>query len=63
MVFVAFLLDQGARDFLLDGRFAELRARDASLYNALSRLAPEERETLMAYLQAQVPLNEFEQAA
>ncbi|MEO8427593.1 MAG: hypothetical protein ABI651_10830 [Verrucomicrobiota bacterium] len=37
MVFVAFLLDPGSRDFLPGGHFAELRARDASLYTALSQ--------------------------
>ena len=63
MVFVAFLLDTASRDFLLGGRFAELRARDASLYSALSQLAPGEREALIAYLQSQVQLKEFEQAA
>jgi type I restriction enzyme R subunit len=63
MVFVAFLLDNTAREFLIAGRFAELSARDASLYSALSRLPAEERNPLIAYLQSQVPLKDFEQAA
>ncbi len=62
-VFIAFLLDSRARDFLMGGQFPELRARDAGLYNALSRLSPPEREALIAYLQSHVPLKEFEQAA
>ena len=62
-MFIAFLLDSLARDFLVGGRFPELRARDAGLYSALSRLSPQEREALIGYLQSQVPLKEFEQAA
>lgn len=63
VVFVAFLLDEGSRFLLQEGKFAELRARDASLYGSLSRLSPEEREALIGYLQSQVALKEFEQAA
>jgi hypothetical protein len=48
---------------LQEGKFAELRARDASLYGALSRLSPEERQSLIGYLQSSVALKEFEQAA
>jgi hypothetical protein len=47
MVFVAFLLDAQSRMLLEDGRFAELRARDASLFNSLSKLSPEERQALI----------------
>jgi type I restriction enzyme R subunit len=63
VVFVAFLLDEASRLLLQEGKFAELRARDASLYGSLSRLAPAEREALIGYLQSQVPLKDFEQAA
>ena len=63
VVFVAFLLDEGSRFLLQEGKFAELRARDASLYDSLSKLAPPELEVLIDYLQRQVPLKEFEQAA
>lgn len=63
MVFVAFLLDEGSRFLLQEGKFAELRARDASLYGSLSQLAAEEREALIGYLQSQVSLKEFEQVA
>jgi len=63
MVFVAFLLDESSRLMLQEGKFAELRARDASLYGALSRLPPEERQSLIGYLQSSVALKEFERAA
>jgi hypothetical protein len=48
---------------LQEGKFAELRARDASLYGSLSQLEPQEREALIGYLQSQVPLKEFELVA
>lgn len=63
MVFVAFLLDAQSRMLLEEGRFAELRARDASLSGSLSQLSPQEREALIGYLQSQVPIKEFEQVA
>jgi len=61
-VFVAFLLDEASRFLLQEGQFAALRARDANLYGSLSKLSLEERDKLIAYLQAQVPLKEFEEA-
>jgi type I restriction enzyme, R subunit len=63
MVFVAFLLDAQSRMLLEEGRFAELRARDASLFGSLSRLSSPEREALIGYLKSQVPLKEFEEVA
>ncbi len=63
MVFVAFLLDEGSRHFLQEGKFGELRARDASLHGALLRLMPKERESLIHYLETNVSLEKFEQAA
>ena len=63
MVFVAFLLDEQSRTLLEEGRFAELRARDASLFASLSQLTTQERGALIGYLQSQVPLKDFEQAA
>ena len=62
-MFVAFLLDPQSRMLLEEGRFAELRARDASLYGSLAKLDPEEREALVGYLQSQVSLKNFEQVA
>ena len=59
-VFVAFLLDPQSRLMLEQGRFAELRARDANLFRSLQCLAPHERETLIGYLQSQISLTEFE---
>jgi len=61
-VFTAFLLDPDCRAMLTEGRFAELRSRDASLYGSLSQLSIEERDTLMSYLQLQVSLKPFELA-
>ena len=63
VVFVAFLLDEGSRFLLEQGKFAELRARDASLYGSLSQLEPEEREALVGYLRSEVALKEFALAA
>jgi type I restriction enzyme R subunit len=63
VVFVAFLLDEVSRFLLQEGKFAELRARDASLYGSLSKLEPQEREALIGYLQTNVALNEFTLAA
>jgi type I restriction enzyme, R subunit len=63
VVFVAFLLDEQSRTLLLEGRFAELRARDASLFASLSQLTADERGALIGYLQSQVPLKDFKQAA
>ena len=63
VVFVAFLLDERSRFLLQEGKFADVRARDASLYGSLTELAAEERTALVSYLQSQVPLKDFEQAA
>ena len=63
MVFVAFLLDPPCRQLLEDGRFAELRARDASLYASLTKLTPEDRARLLRHLRANVALSDFERAA
>ena len=59
VVFVAFLLDEQSRMLLMEGRFAELRARDARLFASLSQLTAEERVDLIGYLESQVPLKEF----
>ena len=62
-VFVAFLLDPVSRKFLEQGKFPDLRARDANLYGALSSLPQVEREALVRYLQTEVSLKDFEKAA
>lgn len=59
-IFVAFLLDPTSRMLLEKGRFAELRSRDPNLFRSLQRLAPVERNTLIGYIQSQVPLKDFE---
>lgn len=63
MVFVSFLLAPLSRKLVEEGRFADLRARDAGLYAALLKLPAEERNKLIGYLQAEVSLKEFEQVA
>ena len=55
-----FLLDEQSRALLEQGRYAELRSRDASFSSSLSQLSNQEREVLIGYLQSQVPLSEFE---
>ena len=62
-VFVAFLLDPQSRLLLEQQQFAALRARDANLHGALQKLEPGERNLLIQYLQAQVPLEPFAAAA
>ncbi len=62
-IFLAFLLDPLCREPLMEGRFAELRARDAGLSRALRALTPEERNAMLRYLQTEVPLADYDQAA
>jgi hypothetical protein len=62
-VFVSFLLDPHSRALLEEGNFAELSARDPTLFGSLSKLPIQERTALMGYLQSQVLLKEFELAA
>jgi hypothetical protein len=62
-VFVAFLLDPQSRTLLEEGNFAELSARDRTLFGSLSKLPIHERAEFIGYLQSQVPLKEFELAA
>jgi hypothetical protein len=62
-VFVAFPLDPQCRFLVEHGRFGELRARDPGLFGSLQRLAPPERDALVGYLRAEVPLKQFEVAA
>ena len=62
-VFVAFLLDSVSRKLVEQGKFPDLRARDANLYGALSALPVSEREALVCYLQTEVSLQDFDKAA
>lgn len=62
-VFVAFLLDPAWRKLLEQGKFPDLRARDANLYGALAGLPVPEREALVRYLQTEVSLHDFDKAA
>lgn len=60
VVFEAFLLDAECRVLLEEGKFAELKARDANLYESIARLSPEERESVIRYLRANVSLGDFD---
>ena len=62
-VFVAFLLDPVSRRLVEQGKFPDLRARDANLYGALSALPQSEREALVRYFQTEVSLKDFDKAA
>ena len=62
-VFVAFLLDPVSRKLVEEGKFPDLRARDANLYGALSALPQSEGEALVRYLQTEVSLKDFDKAA
>jgi hypothetical protein len=60
---VAFLLDPVSRRLVEQGKFPDLRARDANLYGALSALPQSDREALVRYLQTEVSLKDFDKAA
>ena len=62
VVFEAFLLDAECRVLLEEGKFAELKSWDARLYESISRLSPEERESVIRYLRANVSLGDFDLA-
>ena len=62
-LFFAFLLDPLCRELLVEGRFAELRARDAGLSRALAALPPEDRAAMVRHIQAEIPLSDYDQAA
>jgi type I restriction enzyme R subunit len=62
-VFLSFLLDPQSRLLLEQGQFPALRTRDPNLYASLAKLAPSERDLLIAYIQSQVPLRDFEEVA
>ena len=62
-IFLAFLLDPLCRQALVEGRFADLRARDAGLSHALAALPPEDREVMVRYIQVEIPLSDYDQAA
>lgn len=62
-VFLSFLLDPASRTLLAEGRFAELRATDAGLYEAIKILKPQDRTALFGYLSAHVSLGDFDTAA
>ena len=62
-VFYSYLLNPSIRFLINEGRFAELRASDAGLYRAIAALSPNERKSLIQYIQAEVPLSEFEKVA
>ncbi|MCX7046663.1 MAG: DEAD/DEAH box helicase family protein [Candidatus Sumerlaeota bacterium] len=62
-VFNAYLLSPEARKMMEEGRFAEMRACDAGLHEAIAALTPNERASMMAYLRAEVPLDSFLKAA
>jgi type I restriction enzyme R subunit len=58
-LFESFVLDEDARSLLIGGQFGQLRTRDPSLFSSVQRLPAEEREALVAYVKARVPLNQF----
>ena len=62
-LFIAVLLTPACRQLLEEGRFAELRSQDATLYQALTGLSPEERTTMIGYVQRAVVLRDYEHAA
>lgn len=62
-LFIAFLLDPPCRLLISEGRFAELRTRDANLFDSLQRLPPDEREALFTYLCAHVAVDAFKKVA
>ena len=58
-LFESFVLDEDARSLLVGGQFGQLRTRDPTLFSSVQRLPAEEREALVEYVKARVPLNQF----
>lgn len=61
-VFVAFLLDPQSRLMVEQQQFGALRSHDPSLYGSLLKLDVAERQRLIAYLQSQVRMEQFQTA-
>jgi type I restriction enzyme R subunit len=59
-VFQAFILDAHTRELVESGKFAELRAIDAGLFQALQTLTPEERKLALRYIEREVRVGEVE---
>lgn len=62
-LFYSYILNPSVRFLINEGRFAELRASDAGVYLAISTLSPDERDSLLQYIQTEISLSEFEKAA
>lgn len=58
-VFHAYVLDGVARGHIERGDFASLRAHDAAAFQSIKNLGPERLALLLAYMRAQVPLDDF----
>ena len=62
-VFHAFVLDGDIRLLIAKGNYAEVRARDAGLFQSIKTLGADGLTPLLAYLRASVPLDDFVRVA
>jgi type I restriction enzyme R subunit len=62
-VFLAYVLDGVARDLINKGEYAQLRAHDSGLYQAITILGPELIGSLCSAIKREVPLGDFAQVA
>ena len=62
-VFHAFVLDGEVRRLIEQGNYAEVRAHDAGLFQSIKTLGAEGMPSLLAYIRASVPLDDFVRVA
>lgn len=62
-IFHAYVLDGEVRRLMQAGDFATLRTRDAGVYQSLKAIGPEGLKSLLAYIQANVSLDDLVQVA
>ena len=62
-IFHAYVLDREVRKLIDAGDYASLRTRDAGVYQSLRAIGPEGLKPLLAYIQANVALDDLERVA
>jgi len=58
-IFHAYVLDGEVRQLIRTGDYATLRTRDAGVYQSLRAIGPEALKSLVAYIQANVPMDDL----
>ncbi len=62
-IFHAYVLDGDVRQLIQAGDYAALRTRDAGVYQSLKAIGPDGLKPLLAYIQANVPLDDLVRVA